>query len=169
MPQVSRHELMLRPQYRLIVVRDIDADAAEGRSRAIEEAATTVAAATDYEVVIAAAQELTLVHLEVETWEGPPDTIEDQGWSHPLTFTIDLPTGELLAGDTFGKVIDNIEVPEGPGRHTVSVYHRGRDEAAAAAVGIAAALGAADGPAADALQLQGSGVERYLLRIWRPA
>lgn len=168
MPQVSRHELVLRPQYRLIVVRDVDVDAAEGRSRAIEEAATTVAAATAYEIVIAAAQELTPVQLEVETWRGPPDTLEGLGWSDPLTFTIDLPTGELLAGDTFGNVIDDIEAPQGPGRHTVSVHHRGRDQAIGAAAQIAAALGAGDGPAADALQSEWSGIERYLLRIWRP-
>jgi hypothetical protein len=166
MPLYSRHELTLRPEYRIIVVRDIDADAAEGRSQAMDEASSSVAASTGYEVVILAAQDFTPVRLEVETWDVEPDPLQDQGWAGPLTFSIDSSTGQLLAGDTFGNAVDGIDPPAGPGVYTVTVHYRGRDEAMNVVSEILAARAARDNTAADNLSERASGTERYLIRIF---
>jgi hypothetical protein len=167
LPQTGRYELTLRPEYRIIVVRDIDADAAEGRSRAMAEAQSRVAASTGYEIVIIAAQDFTPVRLVVETWDAEPGPLQEQGWSEPLTFTIGSSTGQLQAGDTFGTVVDGIDPPAGPGPYNVTVHYRGRDEAMKVVTEILAALKPNDNTA-DKLRERASGTERYLIRIWRP-
>ncbi|MFY1616986.1 hypothetical protein [Micromonospora sp. WMMD736] len=164
----SRHGLTLSPDYRMIVLRDVYCDAAVGSTAAIREATENVAGSTGYEIYIVVTQDLVEVRADVEIWDKPPDDdLSVSGWTGPLTFDLDCPTGKLQVGDIFGRVISGIDPPSGPGRYTVALFHRGREQADRAFHEILMVTGADDDNARIAdLQRQHAGIERYLMRIW---
>ncbi|MEU3454066.1 hypothetical protein ABZ671_10730 [Micromonospora sp. NPDC006766] len=69
----SRHGLTLRPDYRMVVLRDIYCDAAVGSTAAISEANKNVAASIGYEVYIVVSQDLIEVRADVESWDEAPE------------------------------------------------------------------------------------------------
>ncbi|WP_433270299.1 hypothetical protein ACQPWR_14765 [Micromonospora vinacea] len=163
----SRHGLSLRPDYRMVVLRDVYCDAAVGSTAAISEASKNVAASTGYEIYIVVRQDLIEVRADVELWDAvPDDDLSAYGWTGPLMFDLDCPTGSLQVGD-MGGAITGIDPPEGPGRYAVALFHRGREQADGARYEILKVMGADgdDGCIAD-LQRQHYGIEQYLMRIW---
>jgi len=64
--RLSTHGLTLRPEYRMVVLRDVDCDAGVGRNDAISEAHRNVAAGTGYEVMTVVGQDLIEVRADVE-------------------------------------------------------------------------------------------------------
>ncbi|MFF5177270.1 hypothetical protein ACFY2Q_04495 [Micromonospora sp. NPDC000316] len=164
----SCHGLTLSPEYRMVVLRDVYCDAAVGSTAAIIEAYKGVAASTGYEIYIVVSQGLIKVRADVEIWdEAPNDDLSAHGWTGPLTFDLDCPTGNLQVGDIFGTVITGIDPPRGPGRYAVALFHRGREQAEGAFHEILKVMGTGgDDERIAVLQRQHSGIEQYLMRIW---
>ncbi|WP_140157999.1 hypothetical protein [Micromonospora sp. NBS 11-29] len=164
----SRHGLTLSPDYRMVVLRDVYCDAAVGSTAAIREANKNVAASTGYEIYIVVSQDLIKVRADVEIWnEAPDDDLSASGWTGPLTFDLDCPTGNLQIGDIFGTAISGIDPPRGPGRYAVALFHRGREQADEAFREILRVMGTdGDDERIADLQRKHSGMEQYLIRIW---
>jgi hypothetical protein len=159
----GRHELIIRPQYRLITLRDVEC-LLDPSDPAIDDAANHVAGASPYVLAITAAQDLVPVRVVVEIW--PTDAPEPPaGWATPLTFDIECPTGQLVLGDGIGTNIDGINPPQGPGHYTVQATYRGRDRALTEQQKILDAMTPHDYTAAQR-DHDGAGSEEYLIRMW---
>ncbi len=164
----STHGLTFRPDYRMVVLRDVYCDAAVGSGDAISEASKNVAASTGYEIYTLASQDLISVRADVEVWDSAADDdLTTAGWTGPLTFDLDCPTGHLQVGDIMGTVITGIDPPQGAGRYKVALFHQGREQADQARYEILKVMGTpGDEERIAVLQRQNSGLERYLMRIW---
>ena len=164
----SSHSITLRPDYCTLQLRDIDCDAGVGAHEALDEARRNVAASSGYGIYINARQDSVAVRVDVEVWDSTPDPVDADGWTGPLAFDLDCPTGQLQVGDNMGNTIAGIDPPQGPGRCTVTVYHQGRDQAADAERTILHVMGSqgAGVEQIEALQARYAGAERYLLQLW---
>lgn len=164
----SHHELTLRPEYRLLILRDVDLDARVGAAQAIETACRTVAAATPYEVYVQVAQLDLPVLARVEVWDtAPPAPPPGPAWSRTGTFELPFPSGQLVVGDGGGQVIHGPWLSSSPSVYQVEVWTAGRAEAQEAAQHINDA--ARELTIRDRIRYQerhGSGIERYTFRVW---
>lgn len=165
---VSSHHLVLQPDHRVLLLRDIDCDAGVGATAAIVEAHASVAASSGYGVYVNAVQGFIPLRIEVEVWDSQPGSDPPAGeWTGPVRLQLDCPTGHLQAGDDMGNAMDGIDPPQGPGRYGVAVYHHGRDEALELQRQAESALSTDDrGARADELRELFTGRERYLFRLW---
>ncbi|NES28077.1 hypothetical protein GCE86_09000 [Micromonospora terminaliae] len=163
----ASYELALRPDHRIVILRDIECDAAVGDTSAIEHAVRDVAAGNRYALYLHTVQNLLATHVWVETWTGPPaDEGVDTGWTSAAAVDLDCPTGLLVLGDGMSASIDGIDPPEGPGRYRIAVYHQGRERAELAYREVVHAMGPRAGRAESELQARYGAVEKYLLRMW---
>jgi hypothetical protein len=163
----STHHLALRPDRRIIVLRDIDCDADPGARTARLQARTTIGASSGYGFYIQAVQELVPISVDVEVWQDEPsNTPDDTSWYGPVRCDLDCPSGQLLVGDTIGGAIDGINPPQGPGRYAVTFYHHGRQEIDQVHRQLLQwRLDETDVRVRN-LQQDSEGLERYLIRIW---
>ena len=167
MPLISTHRTQWRPANGVLYLRDVDADAGVGTSEAIAAADRDVAASTGYEIVILRRQDLLLVAIELQTWDGAPD--EDplgDGWTGPLSFPLECPSGRLFLSDTSDVALSGIAAPQGAGDYTVQVFYAGREEAVAAYRAIIAEVDRLPIPEQlPYVDEHAHGIERYLLRL----
>ncbi|GIF09929.1 hypothetical protein [Actinoplanes siamensis] len=167
MPLVSSSLIDLRPSHGTFTLRDVDADAGVGASKAIKRAWEEVAASTGYEVWVVRAQDMLLVAVEVQTWDSVPDEPPSgTDWLGPVILPLRCATGDLILSDD-ARCLDDIVAPAGPGNYTVQVFYAGREEAVAAYQAIAETIGKLPVPKAIAyIDENLRGVERYLLRLY---
>lgn len=154
-------DLRLTPDYRLLTLRDVEADAAEGMDAAVVAASAGVTGSTGYVLVISVAQDLIPedVRLRVLGAGAPPGAPRHE-------HEIDFPSGRVRLGDTGVSGITG-ELAEGPGVYRIRVTATGRAEAADAAHRFL--RDHPDLPTAqwgDALAAY-AGLEHYLLELWR--
>ncbi len=164
----SRHELTLRPEYKLLTLRDAELDARTDADQAIETAGRTVAAATPYEIYIKVAQLDLPVLAQVEVWDtAPAGSPSGPAWSLAGRFEMPFPSGHLVLGDGSGQAIDGAWLPRNPGIYQAEVWTAGRTEAQAAAQRINEAT--QDLTTLDKIRYQeqhGSSIEQYTFRVW---
>ncbi|MEU4562367.1 hypothetical protein AB0F72_28630 [Actinoplanes sp. NPDC023936] len=157
-----------RPGSAVFSLRDVDADAGTGYAEAIRQAISEVAASTGYEVWVSRAQDMLQIAVEVQIWDGAPDTGPAGGdWNGPLTFKLRCASGELILSDTDARSLTGIATPHGPGNYTVEVYYAGREEAADECRAVTRVFMSL--PPEDQLTYldeHGRGIERYLLRLF---
>ena len=168
MSLISTHRTQWRPANGLLYLRDVDADAGVGSFEAIAAAARDVAASTGYEIVVRRRQGLLLVGIELQTWDGPPDQDPaGDGWTGPLTFPLECPSGELFLSDTSDVALSGIAAPQGPGDYTVQVFYAGREDAVAAYRAIIAEVDRLPIPEQlPYVDEHAYAIERYLLRLY---
>jgi hypothetical protein len=165
----SRHVTTFWPDFNIVVLRDIDADADPGASQAItrlnrEEADGTVAVSSGYGIYLHAVQNRIPLTAVVEVRrEQPASSPEASVWTGPTDLYVDLGTGLAVIGDNMGAGIDGINPPQGAGRYQVEVYHQGRGRIRE----LLRQFENLDDPAhQDAFRREHEGAERYLLRLW---
>ncbi len=164
----SRHELTLRPEYKLLTLRDVELDARIDADQAIETAGRTVVAATPYEIYVKVAQLDLPVLAQVEVWDtAPAEPPSGPAWSLAGRFEVPFPTGHLVLGDGSGQAIHGPWLSRNPGIYQAEVWTAGRTEAQVAAQRINQAT--QDLTILDKIRYQeqhGSGIEQYTFRVW---
>jgi hypothetical protein len=100
---LAEHELRTVPAYRLITLRDQDNDADTGGREAIDQAQSSVAASTGYELYISCAQDLIPISVRVRVWSGRPShegNVSPSPWhwnAPPASSSLDHPPATRLA------------------------------------------------------------------------
>ena len=166
---VSRQELSLVPEYRIVSLQDRRLGGLDGSAAAIAEAVGAVAAVAPSGLYLIVNQDQLPVRLELEIWDGPPATGPDPaaGWVRAGPFVLPFPSGELALGDLGGRAVSGPWLRDRTGDYTVEVWSRGRAEAAARQVELfdeTAALTIAQARAY--IHREGAGIEQYRLRLW---
>jgi hypothetical protein len=145
--------ITLRPEYNLLVIRDVYADQAGGS--AVDGAHRNIAASSGYAINIICAQWDIPITLSIDTNDPPPD--------HTWTTIRDLPlhceTGEILAGDIMGTAVA-LQL-DTPGDYVLDVHHAGRQAAADLARRLRLALQALDVDSRLQAFDEHAGLERY--------
>ncbi|WP_305788340.1 hypothetical protein [Symbioplanes lichenis] len=166
MPEpLSRHRTAFTPDFRVIVLRDIDTDADPGASTAINQLEDNIAVSSGYGVYVHAVQNHTPVGVDVEVWESAPPTAPvASGWERAAALEFDAPSGYLLVGDNMGAGTDGIDPPAGAGRYAVEVWCQGRaDIQRVIEQWLSTDL---HDPTTRALLDDNKEKEQYLLRLW---
>lgn len=152
--------LSLRPEYNMIIVRDVTPMKDED---AVDEAAirsgTKIAAATSEAVLIHSAQRIIPVYLIVKAYSRPRAVDDGAGWEGSFKFDIGFPSGRVHFGDLFHRA-DSMELPGGPGEYTVAVHYTGREAADQAVTEIYSRPNSED---RDLEIERRAGMERYLV------
>jgi hypothetical protein len=167
MPELfSRHELALRPEYKLLTLRDVELDARLGADDAIVAAGRSIAAPAPYEIWVKVAQLDLPVLAEVEVWDIPPVDHPGPRWTLIGRFPLPFPSAHPVLGDGSGQVIDGPWLPQGPGNYLTEVWSAGRELALMEAARIDELTQHLD--ILEKIEYQsrhGSGIERYLFRL----
>ncbi|MEV0131775.1 hypothetical protein AB0H83_25350 [Dactylosporangium sp. NPDC050688] len=155
-------QLTFVPDYGLITVADVGHGGVD--SDLVAAAYSTVSAASATAVVIKVAQDQLPVDVFAEVWSDAPQIPHDQGWSAPVEYRIECPSGDIRVGAPAG---DAIGVSFAAGPHVVRLAHRGRAEAGDLTAVLRRETAGTDPVTRRAeLDRRGGGVEQYLLQFW---
>ncbi|MFE9207591.1 hypothetical protein [Micromonospora sp. NPDC007230] len=127
---IQQEELLFRPQYSYLTVRDYTLVDQPGFNQALTVAQTQVAASNGSEIVIVCAQDTLRIRTVVYVHEDQPACSESDEWPGRISFTLPVPTSQLHVGDAFGNAVI-IDLPGPPGDFAVDISYRGREQARA--------------------------------------
>ncbi|WP_285607023.1 hypothetical protein [Actinokineospora globicatena] len=126
---LDEHNVVLTPAYRILSLRDADADAGHDPDNALGQAYATVAASTGTELHLVCAQAELPVAVGLRLWDTDPAvTAQGDGVGLTAPLEVEFATGLVVLSSPTAEAVD-FRLLTGPGTYAAVVEHSGRTSA----------------------------------------